>query len=125
MWVFYNPNPEHRSVGDCTVRALSYMLGVSWHRAFEILIDEAWHQADMPNSNAVMAAVMQRMGYKRKIIPNTCPECYTLEQFLKDHPVGRYMVAFGSHVVACEDESFYDSWDSSKEVPIFYFVKEE
>lgn len=124
MWVFYNPNPENRSVGDCTVRALSFFFGISWHKAFEILADEAWHQGDMPNSNAVMAAVMKKNGYKRKIIPNTCPDCYSLRQFVTDHPVGRYLVAFGSHVVACEDGNYYDSWDSGSEIPVYYFVKE-
>lgn len=125
MWEYFNPNPDHKSVGDCTVRALAFVLGVSWHRAFEILVDEAWHQSDMPNSNAVMASVMKKKHYKRKIIPDTCPQCYTLRDFVKDHPKGRYLVAFGSHVVGVESGSYYDSWDSGSETPIYYFVKEE
>lgn len=34
MFVYYNPNPEKKNVGDCTIRALSKALGQSWEKTY-------------------------------------------------------------------------------------------
>lgn len=33
MWEYFNPNPAGRMVGDCSVRAISAALDVSWDEA--------------------------------------------------------------------------------------------
>ena len=33
-YVFYNPNPKNRRVGDCSVRAISKALGSDWQDAY-------------------------------------------------------------------------------------------
>ena len=58
------------------------------------------------------------------IIPNTCPDCYTIADFCNDHPYGTYILATGTHVVAVIDGDYYDTWDSGNEIPIFYWQKE-
>lgn len=30
VWVFYNPSPVGRSVGDCSVRAIAKALNIDW-----------------------------------------------------------------------------------------------
>lgn len=80
---------------------------------------------EMPSSNAVWAAFLYREGYRRHVIPNTCPFCYTVKQFTLDHPSGRYLLATGSHVVAVIDGDYYDTWNSGDEIPIYYWKKEE
>ena len=57
-------------------------------------------------------------------MPNMCPPCYTVKDFCKDHPVGTYILATGSHVVTVVDGNYYDTWDSGTEVPIYYWKKE-
>lgn len=79
---------------------------------------------DMPSSNAVWGAFLKKEGFKRYIIPNECPDCYTVEDFCIDNPRGTYVLATGTHAVCVRDGFFYDTWDSGKELPIYYFTKE-
>ena len=41
IYRYYNPNPRGRSVGYCTVRAVSAALGVSWDAAFRGIAGQA------------------------------------------------------------------------------------
>lgn len=62
-------------------------------------------------------------GFVRGNLPDTCPACYTLERFCKDFPVGTYLVATGSHVIAVIDGDYYDTFDSGNEVVTYYFER--
>ena len=80
---------------------------------------------DMPSSNAVWGALLRQEGFKRAAIPNTCPDCYTVEDFASDHPEGTFVVGTGNHVVTVKDGLIYDSWDSSQEIPVYYWFRKE
>ena len=54
-----------------------------------------------------------------------CPDCYTIEQFAEDHPDGVYVVGTGEHVVTVMNGQILDAWDSSDEIPVYYWLKEE
>lgn len=123
MHVYYNPSPIGNKVGDCAVRAVSKALGVDWDTAYTMLAVKGFEMADLPNSNAVINALMIEKGYEREIIPNTCPVCYTVADFAADHPQGVYLLGTGTHVVTVEDGNIYDSWDSSYEIPLYYWRK--
>ena len=125
MWLEYNPNPAGRNVGDCSVRAISAALGVDWETAFALIAKAAYQMADMPSSNSVWGAVLRQRGFYRHAIPNTCPECYTAEDFCHDHPHGVYVLGFGNHVATVKDGIILDSWDSSNEIPQYYWSKGE
>lgn len=124
-WKQYNPNPVFRNVGDCAVRALTVALGVDWEQAFALLSKNAYQMADMPSSNAVIGSVLRQHGFRRSVIPNSCPDCYTIGDFAADHPKGVYVVGTGNHMVAVRDGMIMDSWDSSMEVPIFYWWRKD
>jgi len=124
MYIYTNPNPEHKKIGDCVIRALSIALGLPWEKIYVDLCKLGLEMADLPNSNTVWGAYLKKNGYEREVIPNTCPDCYTIRDFCMDHPHGVYIVCTGSHVVAVTGGNICDSWDSSDEVPIFYFHKE-
>ena len=123
-WKQFNNNPVNRNVGDCAVRAVSAALDVDWETAFAMIAKNAFQMADMPSSNAVWGAVLRQNGFKRAIIPNNCPDCYTAEQFAEDHPTGTYVLGFGNHTAAVRDGFILDSWDSSKELPQYFWWKE-
>ena len=123
-WRYYNPSPVARNVGDCAVRALSKALGIDWEAAYATLAMSGFLMADMPSSNAVMAAILRKNGFYRHIIPNSCPDCYTIEDFSNEHPQGVFVVGTGDHVVTVEDGTIYDSWDSRKEIPVYYWSME-
>ena len=124
-WRKYNPNPVQRSVGDCAVRAVAAALGVDWETAYALIAENGFLMGDMPSSNSVWGAVLRQNGFSRKTLPNTCPDCYTMEQFAEDHPEGIYVVGTGNHVATIIDGEIWDAWDSSKEVPVYYWQKEE
>lgn len=125
MWREFNPNPTGRRVGDCSVRAVSAALGIDWESAFCLLANAAFQMGDMPSSDSVWGAVLRMHGFKRRAVPDTCPDCYTAEAFAADHPEGVYVLGFGGHVATVVGGDLFDSWDSSQLVPQFYWYKEE
>lgn len=121
MWVKFNNNPAGRNVGDCSVRATSLALDTDWEQAYKILADSGFAMCDMPSSNGVWGAVLRQHGFYRHAIPNTCPDCYSAEEFACDNPNGIYVLGFGTHVATIIDGNLYDSWDSSKEIPQYFW----
>ena len=126
MWKYYNPNPMQRRVGDCAVRAVAKALDTNWETAYGLIAANGFAMGDMPSSDSVWGAVLRQHGFYREIIPNTCPNCYTVEDFCEDHPYGTFVLGFGGHVATVVDGVLYDSWDSSNEIPqYFWFDKED
>lgn len=125
MWKMHNPNPQGRTVGDCTVRAISIATNKPWYDVFFSLALQGAIMCDMPSANAVTTAYLRSIGFKRRTIPETCPECYTVTDFCKDHPHGVYILGIGTHMVAIIDGNYWDSWDSGNETPVYYFEKSE
>ena len=124
MFLFWNNNPKGLKIGDCVIRAISTALNQTWERTYIDLCIEGFLFADMPNSNAVWSSYLINKGYKRRVVPDTCPNCYTIGQFAEDHPTGTYIVATGSHVVCVKDSQVMDNWDSTGETVAYYFTKE-
>ena len=123
-WRMYNPSPAGRNVGDCAVRAVAKALGTNWETAYSMIAAAGYQMNDMPSSNSVWGAVLRKHGFYRHIIPNTCPDCYTVGAFADDHPHGTYVVGTGNHVVTVKDGTVFDSWDSKNEIPIYYWSEE-
>ena len=123
-FVSYNPNPAGAKVGDCVVRALSKALGQKWEETYIDLCVEGVLKCDLPSANSVWGAYLRRKGFEREIIPNTCPDCYTVGRFADEHPRGTYILALSGHVVCVQDCVIYDSWNSENEIPLYYWVKE-
>ena len=125
MWEFYNPNPINLKTGDCSVRAIAKALDTTWEDAYSALSVNGFLMGDIPNANHVIGSVLRQHGFKRFIVPNECPDCYTAEDFCQDHPEGTYVVFFPNHVATIVDGTLYDSWDSSQESPIYYWTNNE
>lgn len=121
----YNPNPLKKQIGDCTVRAISKALHQDWESTYSGLALEGFRLCDMPSANHVWGAYLKRKGFNRYIIPETCPDCYTVKDFCRDHPNGIFILAIHGHVVAVEDGIYYDSWDSGDEIPVYYWQRKE
>lgn len=125
MWIKYNCNPCGRSVGDCAVRAIAKALKIDWETAFITLAMNALQMCDMPSSDSVWGATLRQNGFYRKAIPNRCPDCYTAADFCRDHPRGTFVLGFGGHVATVVHGDLFDSWDSSNEVPQFYWYRND
>lgn len=125
MWIKWNPNPTGRSVGDCAVRAVAKALDTDWETAYSMIASNGYQMGDMPSSNSVWGAVLRQNGFYRTAVPNTCPDCYTAQDFASDHPDGTYVLGFGNHVATIQDGNLYDSWDSSQEVPQYFWYRKD
>lgn len=125
MWREYNANPVAKRANDCTVRAIATAMNLRWEEVYLNLCITGLKMHDMPSSNSVWSAYLIQEGYRRYVIPNTCPNCYTVRQFARDHAEGTYIVALHGHVLACIDGEYFDTWDSGDEIPMFYFRKEK
>jgi hypothetical protein len=88
------------------------------------ICNEGLRMHDMPSSNAVWGSYLLNCGYVKRIIPNTCPQCYTVRDFCFENPYGDFLLATGTHVVAVKNGDYYDTWDSGNEIPVYYFTKE-
>ena len=105
-YIFYNPNPVGRMVGDCAIRAIAKALNMSWETAYISITINGYSMGDMPSSDSVWGATLRQNGFYRTSIPSTCPDYYTAEDFCKDHPEGIYVLGFGGHVALLWMEIF-------------------
>ena len=124
MWRKFNKNPAGRNVGDCTVRAISKALNQSWAETYLGLCAKGLEMSDMPSSNATWGAYLRENGFRRDVLPDHCPDCYTVADFAADHPHGTYILALSGHVVCVQDGDYYDSWESGNEIVIYMWYKE-
>ena len=124
MYREYNPNPRKARVGDCAIRAICKVTGMCWEGVYTGLYLVGFELCDMPSANHVWGAYLRRLGFRRHMLPDTCPDCYTVADFCAEHPRGNYVLAISGHVVAVVDGDYYDTWDSGNEIPVYYWEKE-
>ena len=125
LYAYYNPNPSKHFKEDCVVRAITKLEKKSWDDVYIDLCFCGFKEKEMPSINRVWNKYLTQLGYTRTVIPNTCPDCYTVRDFCREHPKGKYLLALGEHVVAVVDGRYYDAYDSGNEVPIYYWHKED
>ena len=124
MWIKRNENPINNRVGDCVIRAISTALNQEWEKTYTELCVQGLMFCDLPSSNAVWGSYLAYKGYKRCAIPNAC-NCYTVEDFCREHPKGTFILGTGSHALVVIGGNHIDTWDSKDETPIYYFTKDE
>lgn len=123
MYEYYNPNKLQSRVGDCSIRALSKALNVDWEKAYALAVVSGFRLGDVISSDNVWGSVLRMHGFRKEVLPDYCKDCYTIRDFCKDHPVGTYVIGTGTHVVTAIDGTYYDTWDSGGETPIYYWTR--
>lgn len=121
-WIYYNPNPAGRNTEDCQIRALSKALDCTWDEAKTLISMMGLHEKDIDTADHVWGGVLYEHGFRDYKVPFGRGE-KTLEEFAEKHPTGIYVVKLSGHVVTVADGKYYDTWDSGKCVPIYYWTK--
>ena len=124
MFIKYNANPFGRRTSDCVIRAIAVLTDRSWDDIYLDISAYGFIIKDMAPVNKMWGSLLRMYGFKQVYLPDTCPDCYTVRDFCYDYPVGRYMLATGTHVVAVINGDYYDTWDCGDEVPISFWRKE-
>ncbi len=126
MYSELNINPEKRLVGDCVVRAIGVVTDKDWDDVFlDLALKKGFVMKQMPSENNVWGSYLHDLGFKRHVIEDTCPDCYTVKDFVRDHPKGRFVLCTGTHAIGVVDGTYYDTADTGDEAPQFYFEKEK
>jgi hypothetical protein len=124
MFIPTNPNPNNKYTGDCVIRAICIAEDKEWDDVYLELMVKGYAMKDMIESNELWNSYLHGLGYSRYIIPDSCPDCYSVREFAQDHPQGRYILGTGTHAVAVINGNYYDTWDSGHKVPIYFWRKE-
>lgn len=122
-YIYANLNPIKRNTNDCVIRALALIMDERWEDVYMELAHEGLALYDTMEANSTWGNYLKRKGYIQDLLPNTCPLCYTLRDFCRDYPHGRYIVATGSHVIGVIDGDFFDTSDSGSEIVTYFFYK--
>lgn len=123
-YVYFNPNPIGKHTGDCVIQAICKVTGLPWEEVYMGLAKTGLLIYETMESNPTWDLYLRNYGFKRRTIPNTCPDCYTIADFCEDHPYGEYILGTGNHAVAVVRGTIYSTWDSSMEIPIVYYERE-
>lgn len=120
-YIYTNPNPDRKAVGDCVVRAIAIISGEEWEKVYMDLAIHGLMMHDMPSSNAVWGDYLRSKGYSRELIPDD----FTVCDFCDKNICNRCILATGTHVIAVVDGDYLDAWDSGYEVPIYYWKRDD
>lgn len=121
MWIRCNPNPGHKYVDDCVVRAIAIATNRRWMDVYDDLCMTGRTEYNMPSSNDVWGLYLYQLGFEPFLLPESCPSCITVNEFAKRFSRGTYIIGTGTHAVAVLNGDYYDTWDSGKEVPSYFW----
>ena len=124
MYIYENPNPYNKITDDCLVRTLAIIMDKSWEESYDDLCYYGRLIYDMPNQDATLSLYLRQKGYERYIIPNTCPTCYSVIDFCRDNPTGKYILLTSNHAIPVINGNYYDTSDSGENIPLYYWTKE-
>lgn len=124
MYQYYQANPQGKTTDDCVLRAISKALDIDWETATVYLAVQQNRDADLYTRNYVWGNLLTRNGFTKHHLPDTCPDCYTIKDFCRDHAMGTFVLGTGDHAVTVVDGDYYDTFDSGDLIPVVYYRKE-
>lgn len=119
MHRYYNPNPKNNAANDCVVRVLCKVFNMDWDTAYGLLCEEGLRLKEIPTTNYVWEKILEDAGMTR-VFMRCATNCPTVAQFLMKNQNGVFVLCSGTHVVACKDGDYFDTWDSG-DVRIQYY----
>lgn len=128
----YNANTQNKNTGDCVARSISLALGMDYDEVKRGL-KKVGHEMNLPGWNyfrGFTQYIREQVGYDiswRKPV-DVFNRSMTVEEFSQELNTGTYLILCGkvegaqTHMVACIDGNYYDSWDSSNRIVSYFMV---
>lgn len=83
-FIFYNPNPDGKYVGDCVIRAISRLLRQDWDTTYYDICELGGDIHNMPSADDVWGEYLYRNGFRKHAILDTCPFFAKIEEMYDD-----------------------------------------
>lgn len=106
MFRYLNKNPYQLEVEDCSARALSTVLNISWAKAYDLLSDSARDLGLMMSSVEAVEEFLDTRFDRVPIYEKTVGE------FIKNHKYGKFLITMPNHITALVDGINYDTFNS-------------
>lgn len=130
-FVYYQPNEKDvkDQFGDCTIRALSKALNITWLQAFDLTIPIC-RREQVPNIFYAPAKIrnefLKELGFEYHGISNKKgSKRPTIDVFAKEHETGTFIVNVANHEVAVVNGKYYDTWDSGNKRMYGYYERKQ
>ena len=107
MYRYYNANPLNENTADCTVRAISTAQGKTWDETYRELSDLAQQKGVLFDNVDFIEDYLDKR-YLRQ-----CHHSKTVGEFVKEHPIGYYLVTMKGHITCVKDGILIDTFDCS------------
>lgn len=115
IFTYKNVNPKKRITGDCEIRAIAKATNMSWEAVVRGLAEIGIETGYCPFVKESYGLLLERCGFKKKPQPRHLDNTkYTLREFVREHPRGRYVVNMPHHVTVVVNGKNYDIWDCTK-----------
>ena len=123
-----NVNPKQRKTADCSTRALTSCLNISYDTALDLQLEEVKKCYYDFTSRQVIERVLKRFGYVKCKTPrkndNTRYMVKEMDQVLtKEQLKNGVIVNVARHYVVLKDDCYIDAWDSGHYRVGNYYVK--
>lgn len=128
-YCYYQPNDKDLKdeFGDCTIRALSKALGVTWLEAYDLTVPlcrEYQVSGVFACPSYIERNIISRLGFTYTGVSNKKgTKRPTVDSFAKEHPAGEYILNVANHEVACVDGKYYDTWDCGEKSLYGYYTR--
>ena len=122
---FYNRNPKNKLLAsDCVARAISIATGLSWCQVIREITELGITLGSVFNDKKVYEAWLHKKGWVKMKQPRKLNNTkYTLTEFMKKQPKGRFLVKLAHHLTFVEDGKVYDTWNCTKKTVGNYWVQ--
>ena len=110
---YLNLNPFQKKTGDCVIRATALGLGVDWHRASDMLYEQARGCGCEMSCLGCYSNLFKRLGFDKV---NISDEEVTVGEIAKKHKYTTLIIRVQGHLTCAINSIVYDIWDCTNEI---------
>lgn len=124
----YNANPKGKKTGDCAIRAVANILGITWDEALDELVSMSHKTKYDPTDRKNVTFVMKAHGWV-KLPRERKPDgtYYEVRELDALYPIGMrskgILVSVANHLTTIVGDHYEDTWDCGRKASGNVWVK--